>query len=98
VALADAQARERRVVAAVIQQLRDVELRAADVADQQLGRTQLVTLASEQLAGQVVHEGEQVPYASLCATTLREVGMPCEPDDTLAGPGWLERLRRWLLG
>jgi hypothetical protein len=97
-ALADAQAREHRVVAAVIQHLRDVELRTATAADQVLGRTQLITLASEQLAGQVVREGEQVPYASLCATSLREVGIPGEPDDTPAGPGWLERLRRWLLG
>jgi hypothetical protein len=78
-ALAESQARERRVVAAVIQQLRDVDLHAAKQADQVLDRAQLITLASTELAGQIVREGDQVAYASLCAAELREVSLHREP-------------------
>jgi hypothetical protein len=104
-ALADAQARERRVVTEVIEQLRGVELQAADRADQVLDRTKLITLASEQLAGQVVREGEQVAYASLCATGAeprdrdRRASSIVERSAEGAEPtGWLERLRTWLRG
>lgn len=78
-ALAESQVRERRVVAAVVQQLRDVDLRAADKADQVLNRAQLITLASTELAGQIVREGDRVAYASLCAAELREVSLEREP-------------------
>jgi hypothetical protein len=114
VALAEAQVQERRVVAEVIEQLRAVELQVADRADQVLDRAQLITLASERLAGQIVREGEQVAYASLCASETKPRGryrraqpnsepreQSCEAraaSASVRSGGWLERLRAWLRG
>lgn len=112
-ALVEAQAGERRVVAAVIEDLRGVELRAAERADQVLDQAELITIASERLAGQVVREGEQVAYASLCATETKprgryrraqpagQQGQACDAGTAIRSARsstWLERVRTWLRG
>lgn len=93
-ALASAQARERTIRDVILAELGALELKAASRADQVLGEATLVTLASSQLAGQLVRAGDQIAFASLCAAELGRRPI----DAAKAGATWLERLRTWLFG
>jgi hypothetical protein len=65
-ALAEADRREQEAIDARVAEARSLALTAANDADDTLGPFTLTTVASQELAGQVVTANEGVRFASLC--------------------------------
>jgi hypothetical protein len=65
-ALEEAQRKEQEAIDACVAEARSIALSAAEAADETLGPITLQTVASTQLAGQVVTVNKAVRFASLC--------------------------------
>ena len=65
-ALEDAETKTRELVGSAIDNIRGHELQASDTSESKLDGYEVVTLASDDVAGQIVRRGVKTPYASLC--------------------------------